>query len=239
MHIKTQPQLFPAWSWFMWRLAILIASCFIWQPLHLSAILFFLLTIRLSVPTCSHSSFSLCCLLLLFLHYSEVIYNACGVMVPCNAPHWSSNKPPAVASDCYLCRLPIILLVPSTKQRGRDIVFIERERESNQKEQEERVIRSIERRFFSPVAQRRFHWKAVAVYRSALRDRYCEAKDGGRGGGRDSCYERNTKAEQHSVVWEENLTEKKNKGGRPKVVFFCGTEVFLSWSTISVAMSCL
>lgn len=94
--------------------------------------------------------------------------------------YWSSNKPSAVASDCCLYRLPIILLALNTKQRGREIVFIERKRRSDQKEQRERVISSIERRSFSPVAQRRFHWKAVAVYRSPLRDRYCEAKNGER-----------------------------------------------------------
>ena len=95
-------------------------------------------------------------------------------------PHWSSNKPPAVASDRCLYRLPIILLALNTKQRGKEIVYIEGERRSDQKEQRERVIGSIERRFFSPEALGRFHWKAVAVYRSAFRDGYCEAKDGER-----------------------------------------------------------
>lgn len=43
------------------------------------------------------------------------------------------------------------------QNRAREIVYIERERGSDQKEQRERVIGSIERRFFSPVAQGRFH----------------------------------------------------------------------------------
>lgn len=41
-------------------------------------------------------------------------------------PYWSSNKPPAVASDrCPYC-LPIILLASSTKYRVREIVCIYR-----------------------------------------------------------------------------------------------------------------
>lgn len=93
-------------------------------------------------------------------------------------PHWSSNKPPVMASDRCLYCLPIILLAPSTKTESEgDCIYRKGERERS-KGTERESYRSIERRFFSPVAQGRFHWKAVAVYRSALRDGYCEAKDG-------------------------------------------------------------
>ena len=117
----------------------------------------------------------------------------------CDGSHWSSNKPPVVASDCCLHCLPIIFLAPNTKHRGRETVFIEMKRESNQKEPKERVIGSTEQRFFSPVVWRRFHWKTIAVYRSTLRDRYCEVKNGEEGGG--ICAMRETQMQNSIQLW--------------------------------------
>lgn len=84
--------------------------------------------------------YSQCAVCLSPLHHSEVIYNACGVVAPCIPPHWSSNKPPAVNSDCCLSYLPIIHLAPSAKQRERQIVFIEKGREIAIKRNTMRVI---------------------------------------------------------------------------------------------------
>lgn len=167
-------------------------------------------------------------------------------------PHWSSNKPPAVASDRCLYRLPIILLALNTKQRGKEIVYIEGERRSDQKEQRERVIGSIERRFFSPGAQGRFHWKAVAVYRSAFRDGYCEAKDGERKKERGGGIHAERETQRHSSIQlcsrrirvsERTARNKSRETWHSQNVepvdVLCDIEIFLCWSTISVAMSCV
>lgn len=117
------------------------------------------------------------------LHYSEVIYNACGVMIP-----WYTSRviiKQASSRGLWPLHVPPPCHPPHTEhenKRGReDCVYIAREGRGDQKEERERAIGSIERRFFfffPPVAQERFHWKAVAVYRSALRDGNCEAKNG-------------------------------------------------------------
>lgn len=108
---------------------------------------------------------------------------------------------------------------PARKHTGRETVYRERKQVSHQKEQRQRVIGSIERRFFSPVTQGRFQWKAVAVYRSALWDGYCEAKDGRRQRCRGIHATRGTQTENSiRLVFEENKRKRTvtNKSQRPR-----------------------
>lgn len=140
----------------MSRLGVLTVPSFIWQLLLISSI-FHIDDAPLAVCLC-------------VLHCSEVKVSCDGSLLSVLTDHLT-NLCPWPLTAAYTC-------IHLKKERKGDYIKEERKRGTIKRNRGRTLLkRSIERHFVSPAAEGRFHWKAVAVYRSALGDGYCEAKD--------------------------------------------------------------